>query len=310
MNFQYDQLFRVCLMCGGLFFRGVQAEAHDAPGQPAHTHLSGNSSASRVTMAEKGEYRIVTSNGLPDHQPGQFPRRGNPNRVSAQQYQFRMPLQPEQARTVTPVGMNRFGVALNGVPFDPGAAEFWNRDRRSGWQYEANSGKINLGLDEHHAHVQPDGGYHYHGLPTGLVEIREESSSHTDPILIGYAADGFPIYSSEGYRNPQDLSSGLKRMKSSYRVKSGQRPGGPGKSYDGTFVEDYEFVEGSGDLDECNGREGVTPEYPGGIYHYYVTEDFPFIPRYFRGTPDASFAKRGPPFPGGPGRRPPFPPPR
>ena len=24
--------------------------------------------------------------------------------------------------------------------------------------------------------------------------------------------------------------------------------------YDGTFVADYEFVEGAGDLDECNGR--------------------------------------------------------
>ncbi|HBL47569.1 MAG TPA: hypothetical protein DDZ90_29705, partial [Planctomycetaceae bacterium] len=85
--------------------------------------------------------------------------------------------------------------------------------------------------------------------------------------------------------------------------------------YDGTFVADYEFVKDSGDLDECNGRLGVTPEYPDGIYHYYLTEAFPYIPRYFRGTPDPSFQKRGPGpgQPGGPGRGafgpPPFGPP-
>ena len=39
----------------------------------------------------------------------------------------------------------------------------------------------------------------------------------------------------------------------------------PGGAYDGIFVEDFEYVPGSGDLDECGGRTGVTPEFPGGI---------------------------------------------
>jgi hypothetical protein len=30
-----------------------------------------------------------------------------------------------------------FGVALNGVGFDPGTAEFWNNDRRGGWNHAA-----------------------------------------------------------------------------------------------------------------------------------------------------------------------------
>src|SRR5262249_28293836 len=55
-----------------------------------------------------------------------------------------------------------------------------------------------------------------------------------------------------------------------------------------------------GDLDECNGRFGVTPEFPEGIYHYYVTEEFPFVGRMWRGTPDPSFSKG----PGGPRRGP------
>ena len=50
----------------------------------------------------------------------------------------------------------------------------------------------------------------------------------------------------------------------------------------------------------CNGRSGVTAEYPGGTYHYVITASYPFVPRCFAGTPDASFQK-GPPG-GGPGR--------
>ena len=51
-----------------------------------------------------------------------------------------------------------------------------------------------------------------------------------------------------------------------------QRPGGP---YDGTFREDWEYVEGLGDLYRCNGRFGVTPRYPDSTYHYYITVDYP-----------------------------------
>jgi hypothetical protein len=53
----------------------------------------------------------------------------------------------------------------------------------------------------------------------------------------------------------------------------------------GTFMQDYEFVAGFGDLDECNGRFGVTPEFPKGVYHYYVTETYPYIQRCVKGTP-------------------------
>jgi hypothetical protein len=63
-------------------------------------------------------------------------------------------------------------------------------------------------------------------------------------------------------------------------------------------------VKGLGDLDETNGRTGVTPEYPNGTYYYVLTDNWPFIPRMFRGTADASFARpggQGGPGPGGPG---------
>jgi hypothetical protein len=190
-------------------------------------------------------------------------------------------------------------VGVNGVPFDPGAAEFWRGDPSSGWQYEALSGAVPLGVDANHAHVQPTGTYHYHGLPWGLMEQLNFSPEQHSP-LIGWAADGFPVYALTGYSDPNDAGSSIKTLKSSYQIKSGQRPGGnsgPGGAYDGTFIRDYEFIARSGDLDECNGRVSVTPEFPEGTYAYFLTEDWPVIPRSFRGTPDASFSKRG----GGPG---------
>jgi len=255
--------------------------------------------ASQVSIEVRGEYRYIVSNGLPDHQPGQFPNRGNPNTIRAQKYEYRVPAHPQPAERITPSRMQPFGVAINGVPFDPGTAEFWRDDPRSGWQYEAMSGKINLGLDANHAHVQPSGAYHYHGLPTGLIEKLGREKQRM--LLLGYAADGFPIYGQYGYSNPNDAASDLKQLTSSYRLKKGKRPSGPGGTYDGTFVLDWEYVAGAGDLDECNGRTGVTPAYPQGTYYYVLTDKFPFIPRAFRGTPDPSFDRHGPP-PGGPGR--------
>ena len=56
---------------------------------------------------------------------------------------------------------------------------------------------------------------------------------------------------------------------------------------------------GSGDLDECNGRVGVTPEFPEGTYYYCITTEFPQLSRQWKGTADPSFQKRGGP-PDGP----------
>ena len=130
-----------------------------------------------VTISVRGDVRTITSNGIPDHAPGRFPNRGNPNAISAQRYRYQMPAHPEVADRPSDAMGQAFGIGLNGVPFDPGTAEFWEPGMRIGergrtrgaWNYEAMSGVINLGLDDHNAHVQPTGAYHYHGIPHGLV---------------------------------------------------------------------------------------------------------------------------------------------
>ncbi|MEK9722796.1 MAG: YHYH protein, partial [Rhodospirillaceae bacterium] len=79
--------------------------------------------------------------------------------------------------------------------------------------------------------------------------------------------DGFPIYGPYGYRDANNPAGGMTELRTSHRVKQGTRPSGLGGRYDGTYVQDYEFAAGLGDLDMCNGRDGVTPEYPEGRYY-------------------------------------------
>ena len=265
----------------------------------------------QVTIKVENGRRIIESNGIPDHRTGEFPNRGNPNSIKAQEHRFTMPVEPKvnEKPTEMSLGMS-FGVAINGIPMDPNTAEFWRRNRD--WNYDAKSGKINLGLDQNNAHVQPTGAYHYHGVPTALINAirqQQKKDKKIDMVLVGYAADGFPIYAVWGYQKADDVESRLVNLRSSYRLKKGNRPAGdigPGGRYDETYFSDWAYVEGAGDLDECNGRTGVTPEYPDGTYYYVLTETYPFIPRQFRGTPDRSFRKgpggRGPEGPG-PGTR-------
>ena len=283
--------------------------AAETPGVRA---MKGSPPEPQTKVTVEGDYRFIYANGLPDHETGQFPGRGNPNRITAQRYSFRLPLKPLTNATPRLVGGAWFGVALNGVPFEPGTAEYWNGQPE--WVMEAKSGFIDLGLDANNAHVQPMGAYHYHGVPTGLMQ--KLGGDGQKMLLVGYAADGFPIYTSRAHSVATNGASALKRMRSSWQLKKGERDGGPGGKPDGKYTRDFEFVAGSGDLDDCNGRFGVTPEYPQGTYYYCITDEFPQLARFWRGMPDPSFMKRGPGGglngrrPGGPGglgnRPPPF----
>jgi hypothetical protein len=261
--------------------------------------------ASLHEMRKEGERLSVRANAIPDHLVGRFPNRGNPHSIAPQSFEYSVPANPAVADEITPVGLAPFGFALNGVFFDPGAAEFWLGDRARGWQYEALGGAVPLGLDENFAHVQPTGTYHYHGIPALLLKrlgAREEAHSPQ----IGWAADGFPLYARTGFADPQDAGSEVRVLRSSWRLRGGERPDppeGPGGPHDGAFLRDYEFVHGSGDLDECNGRFTVTPEFPEGTYAYFLTDEWPVVPRSFRGTPSSLRPQgRGPGVGGNPPR--------
>lgn len=299
-------VFRCIAMAAVISIPIGSAGAHPGHDEPVEVPAWFATGEPVVTIEERDGFRHITANGVPDHATGAFPNRGNPHRISEQSYRFRVTLTPKPADRPVAIPRGVVGIAINGVVFDPGTAEAWRNDVNSGWNIEGINPRQGglLGMDQNNAHVQPTGAYHYHGIPTGLVAQLRAKHGKDKMLLLGWAADGYPIYAPMAHEQADDPASKLRAMTSSYRIKQGARPGGndgPGGRYDGTYTQDYEYIEGLGDLDACNGRTGVTPEYPDGTYYYVVTGTFPYIPRQLKGEPDASFRRgRGP---GGPGGR-------
>ena len=251
--------------------------------------------ASRVSFRIEDSFRVVEANGLPGHEIGDFPNQHDPIAVKSQRHRLRIPVRPVHSNDPIAIDMSWFGVAVNGIPFDP-SGPFWNGDVSSGWQFEVlhPANAIALGIDRNNAHTQGGGMYHYHGLPAGLLARLVSEDSSRVMQFVGYAADGYPIYGPECPASPDDLESPMKRLRSSYRLAGVKRANGPLGKPDGRFVEDHVYDREFGDLDECNGRFGPTPEFPDGTYYYVLTDSFPYIPRLYRGQPDPSF-QHGPP---------------
>lgn len=237
-------------------------------------NLSDDTYGTKTTVTITGDTRNMVTNALPNHETGVFPNQGNPNTISAQNKTYSFPLNPKY--TGKAQWVREPGVALNGVKFEPGTAEVVVCDTGENYRVEAFQDLIDLGLDFNHAHVQPTGAYHYHGSPTSVIE---NSDTGQDLVHVGFAHDGFPMYYSK---------SG--KYKPSFKLLDGDRDG-EGCTYtthktidisveghhDGTYGSDFEYIEGYGDLDECN---GITID---GKYMYLVTTEFPYISRCLMG---------------------------
>ncbi|MCB0697211.1 MAG: YHYH protein, partial [Chitinophagaceae bacterium] len=101
------------------------------------------------------------------------------------------------------------------------------------------TGEINS-FDQYNGHPQQMGDYHYHVEPLYLTAAKGKDA------LMGFLADGFPVYGPE--ENGKTLTSS--------------------------------------DLDSYHGHSGATADYPDGIYHYHLSADAPYLngDGYF-GTP-------------------------
>lgn len=207
-----------------------------------------------------------------------------------------------------------FSYLNNSVKVEPGTAETYTGSSVT-YKVAAKNLYQDVGLDPSNAHNQPTGQpgsassqkygyYHQHGMPEG--QIARLGKGNNAMTLIGFAVDGFPIYARYGYQDPNNKSSGLAIMKSNYRIRTvaelqaagySDRPAASIAPY-GTFEQDWVFdatssLSKGGHLDACNGRYGVTPESPNtAVYHYFITDSYPFIPRCVFGAP-ASWANDG-----------------
>ena len=119
---------------------------------------------------------------------------------------------------------------------------------------------------------------------TPAFETHYGISSSQHSKIVGWSYDSHPIYCKYGYTTALDNNSGISEQTSSYRIK-GNRTNGPSiADYPlGSFIEDFEYIEGHGTLDKFNGRFCVTPEFPNGAYCYFMVDAYPFVmgPQYF-----------------------------
>lgn len=318
---------------------------------------------------------------------GNFPNVNNLIAISQQDLKFKYPYragtnQPGLHESIKyyggTIGVTLPGVVINGV--SNGVTV--NGLDESVWHYDGNQTLIN-GQDQYGGQTITGGQYTYtngkfitanawgnvSGFTSGYIDA---TTGHSK--LIGFSADGYPIYGPFGYLNSDDANSGAVRMTSSYQlsaiISSSNRPqpvtvtattdtvsynfitvnstfginpgmrvtvNGAGitpnsawvidnsqktarglqsftgavnqiklssnvsvsagdtitfEFLPGAFIEDYEYIQGSGSLDQYNGRYCVTPEFPNGTYAYFITETlsgspvYPYIlgPEYYGDT--------------------------
>ena len=248
-----------------------------------------------ISTSSDGSSCTFSSNGIPNHSfnDGDSSFATDVSEVSQT---FTVPLGPSDASTEADLSLDvDDGVFLNGAKLDLLPAACYGvgseplgyektgcNDDDTPWRYDPMYSGNDFSTDTHNAHSQPDGAYHYHGNPLAMFD---NSSPTVASPLIGYAADGYPIF------GPYiDDSGSIREVVSGYTLKTGSRVSQsgegafPGGSYDGTFRDDYEFTN-AGDLDECNGME------VDGVYGYYVTNAFPWVLNCFKGDVQSSFNK-------------------
>ena len=187
---------------------------------------------SRYSWTSNGSQRILSGNGIPNHEVGTFPNNNNPNTIREINVNKRFTLCPE---IISESGLEIVGPALaiayaiNSVKFDPGTAGRCNdlgecslAQGQGNWNIEAlGHDTFNFGDDMNHAHVQPNGAYHYHGMPELLVDFLGDNQGMT---LVGWASDGFPVYARYGYSNTNDSNSTIKSLIPALEASTFEKP--------------------------------------------------------------------------------------
>ena len=253
---------------------------------------------------------------------------GFPNLPQNRKILYRIPRTPSVPATPSLTGLGSIGYFVDGVAmFDSRDGFVWTGTTESGgagtgyWNREA---YVNEGatFDPAYAHQEQQGTYHYHANPIALryllgdhVDFNATTRTYaesTPPVtrhspILGWVADGFPVYGPYGYAVATNPASGLRRMISGFQLRNGQKgtdnlttagrasipawatrlygtsgtQTGPAVSTSyplGRYMEDNAFLGDLGykqgvdfDLDESNGRFCVTPEFPNGTYAYFVS---------------------------------------
>ena len=191
---------------------------------------------SAVSITVEDGRRIIATNGLPAHETGAFPVSPyddayaydrNPHAILEQSFQLLLPLDPVLASVPACLPSGMIGFSLNGV------ALFSALNNAGG---DAAAHEVQ---DVCKGHPDESGLYHYHN--------ESECISADASGLVGYALDGFGIYSS---------------------IENGEK-----------LTNDR--------LDACHGHEHIIMwnGVPTTMYHYHMTDEYPYTLGCFMGSP-------------------------
>jgi hypothetical protein len=270
---------------------GVAADIDVAVGCEEIASLFGTNGSANPDMADPessavcdGDTVVISANAIPDYTYIET----SPGPPRAQDLTYEIPAAPTVAAATTAVPLiGSLGVTLAGIPIF-GPTEGTGGD----------VGSINGILMECGSHNGPTG-FHLHLVGTSDTTDCDFSPEEiaSGPQLLGYAFDGYPIYTGNDQYTP------------SWQLTD-----------ESLFATDtwaaHSYVEGSGDLDECNGLTDAD-----GNYAYYTTDAFPYVIGCFvgeveigggaggggggQGPPPGDDDAQGPPPGGGGGQGPP-----
>ncbi|MCW1967324.1 MAG: YHYH protein [Anaerolineae bacterium] len=201
---------------------------------------------SNVSVAYVDGQLHYRANGLPNHpRPAEYalPNEGvmRPTAATshagadiskAQNYEFKIPLNPRRAVSPTTTSLGVVGAMISGAPlFNPYEFDQTTVVMQSNFSVKNAAGADVWFLDDCAGHPTPFGEYHYHALPKCVVA---QVDGPTGPShILGIALDGYPIY------GDRDMNG--------KKIQTSQ-------------------------LDQCNGITSPTPEFPQGIYHYVLLD--------------------------------------
>ncbi|MDJ0334395.1 YHYH protein [Salinibacterium sp. G-O1] len=217
-----------------------------------------DSTAPELVATCNGDALIATSNGIPD-----YPYVATtPGELTASEVVLTIPSTPTESSDPEAVpALGPLGMAVNGVAIY-GATEGTGGDVLS----------LEGALSECGGHEGPVD-YHMHlfGWADGVDCLYDASEVEAGTSLVmGWAADGYPIMS--GVVCSDAACGSVAQLTSSWQLTDSS-----------LFASDtwsaHSFVEGSGDLDQCNGRIDSD-----GQYRYYATATFPYTLGCFHGT--------------------------
>ena len=253
-----------------------------------------------ITFVSDGDpYPALAGNPLTNTATRLFP--GNPYAISDQTYNYTFNYRGG-TNTINPheITLGAMGIALNGVtmfsPLTPSSTSLPGSavSPPPGFVWNVVHNSTAFGVDSCGGYPEANGRYRYqsgsflingwmgNALFYGSNAYFNDTAFGIDHFrhadghskIVGYMFDGYPVYGPYAYINATSSSSGTRQMLSSYRKKATAAPGRT-FSYSqysaGTFIQDYEYINNLGTLDQYNGRFCHTPDFPTGTYAYFLT---------------------------------------